>query len=120
MKEARVYADGFQTTFANVEELMHFLKERAGSASWIRKPTKDLRLVPLKKMDMEEEIEETEQEILNDTKNHTKLMLKMRGQTYPVRDCAILFQGGQLLSTGGKGRGFDKDCGWKSVGGPWW
>ena len=89
MKEARVYADGFQTTFANVEELMHFLKERAGSASWIRKPTKDLRLVPLKKMDMEEEIEEREQEILNDTKNHTKLMLKMRGQTYPVRDCAI-------------------------------
>lgn len=89
MKETRVYADGFQTTFANVEELMHFLKERAGSASWIRKPTKDLRLIPLKKMEMEEKFEETEQEILNDTKNHTELMLKMRGQTYPVRDCAI-------------------------------
>lgn len=91
MSEARVYADGFQKTFASMEELIEFLGERARTSSWIRKPTKELRLVPLEKeVSREEDVQdEDEKEILDDTQRNTQLMLKMRGQSYPVRSCAV-------------------------------
>lgn len=88
MNEARIYADGFQKTFASMEELMEFLKERARASSWIRKPTKELRLVPLEK-EVSLEEDEDEKDILDDTQRNTQLMLKMRGQSYPIRSCAI-------------------------------
>lgn len=47
MNETRIYADAFETTFANPKEMLDFLAERAKAATWIRKPTRSLRLVPI-------------------------------------------------------------------------
>ena len=47
MNETRIYADAFETTFANPKEMLDFLAERAKVATWIRKPTRSLRLVPI-------------------------------------------------------------------------
>ena len=91
MNETRVYADGFHTTFANAGEMLEFLAERTKTTKWIRKPTKSLRLVPLEKES--EQFEETKvadmEEILEDTDRNTQLVLKIRGESYPVRSCAI-------------------------------
>lgn len=92
MNEARVYADEFQTTFANAKEMLEFLAERTKTSRWIRKPTKSLRLAPLEKeADNLEEAseEETMGEILQDTERNTQLVLKMKGESYPIRNCAI-------------------------------
>ena len=91
MNETRIFADAFETTFANPKEMLDFLTERGKTATWIRKPTRSLRLVPI--------TQETEpapdtsvadwEEILMDTEKNTQLALKIRGESYPVRDCAI-------------------------------
>ena len=49
MKETKIYADEFCTTFASTTEMLEFLAERAKQSKWIRKPTRMLKLVPLKK-----------------------------------------------------------------------
>lgn len=91
MNEARVYADGFQTTFADTKEMLEFLAKRGKDAQWIRKPTRMLRLLPL-----ENEADKMKgssgipmDDILEDTEKNTNLLLKVNGKTYPVRDCAI-------------------------------
>ena len=88
MNEARVFADSFERTFANVRELLDFLAERGRNSQWIRKPTSSLRLVPLEKEVQKLDTSSLE-DILEDTEKHTQLVLKMRGEAYPVRDCAI-------------------------------
>lgn len=91
MNETGVYADGFQTTFSGVAELMEFLKERGHSSAWLRKPTRNLRLLSLEKSEgqLEEQAGDGWEDILADTKANTRLVLKLGGQYYPVRDCAI-------------------------------
>ena len=37
MNETRIYADAFETTFANTKEMLEFLAERAKASRWIRK-----------------------------------------------------------------------------------
>jgi hypothetical protein len=49
MKETKIYADEFCTTFASTTEMLEFLAERAKQSKWIRKPTRMLKLVPLEK-----------------------------------------------------------------------
>lgn len=90
MNEARVFADGFQTSFAEENELMEFLHNRARASAWMRKPTKELRLVPMdneKVQKAETVIGDTE--VLSDTGKNTQLLLKTKEAYYPVRDCAI-------------------------------
>ena len=45
MKETKIYADEFCTTFASTTEMLEFLAERAKQSKWIRKPTRMLKLV---------------------------------------------------------------------------
>ena len=89
MNEAMVYADGFEKSFATGEEMLSFLSRREERARWIRRPTKVLRLAPLEKEDDYQADEENLEEILADTEKNTQLVLKVRGETYPVRNCAI-------------------------------
>ena len=52
MKETKIYADEFCTTFASTTEMLEFLAERAKQSKWIRKPTRfhwKRRQKPLKK-----------------------------------------------------------------------
>ncbi len=91
MNEAKVYADGFQTTFASTKEMLDFLANRGASSQWIRKPTRMLRLIPLEKE--ADKLKGTSgnsmDDILEDTEKNTNLLLKVNGKAYPVRDCAI-------------------------------
>ena len=91
MNETKIYADAFETTFANPKEMLDFLAERAKVATWIRKPTRSLRLVPISQEAEHMEVSSTAdwEDILKDTEKNTQLALKVRGETYPVRDCAI-------------------------------
>lgn len=86
MSEARVFADNFHRTFAQEGELMRFLENRTKNASWIRKPTKELRLIPVDNAKVQNVMEE---DLLEDTKQHTQLVMRMRDEYYPVRSCAI-------------------------------
>lgn len=91
MNEARVYADGFQTSFTSANEMMGFLADRTKATRWLRRPTKELRLVPLQKgleKMNQEEVDEL-REVLKDTERNMQLLLKTKGETYPVRNCAI-------------------------------
>lgn len=85
-----VYADGFVETFDTAEEMLSFLSRRSRSSRWIRKPTRSLRLIPLEKeaKNLESGVKEMD-DILADTEKNTQLLLKMRGEIYPIRDCAI-------------------------------
>ena len=66
------------------------LAERGRNAKWIRKPTNTLRLAPLEKEAQNlDAADASMEEILEDTEKNTQLVLKMRGESYPVRDCAI-------------------------------
>ena len=91
MNETRIYADGFRTTFASTTEMMEFLAERAKQSKWIRKPTRMLRLVPLKKEaeSLEDTCENEMEGIVEDTERNTQLVLKFNKESYPIRDCAI-------------------------------
>ena len=85
-----VSADGFERSFAEVKDLLEFLAERGRNAKWIRKPTNTLRLAPLEKEAQNlDAADASMEEILEDTEKNTQLVLKMRGESYPVRDCAI-------------------------------
>lgn len=91
MNETRIFADAFETAFATPGELLEFLAERGKKSKWIRKPARMLRLVPISEEaeHMEENAEDDWEGILKDTQENTKLALRIRGEAYPVRDCAI-------------------------------
>lgn len=96
MNEAKVYADGFQMLFQKQEDFLDFIKRITRSSVWERKKSKDLRLVvfdedsrvaeKLKQKYTEDGMDEG---ILQDTLAGTGLLLKAKGQYYPVRNCAI-------------------------------
>lgn len=91
MNEAKIYADEFQTTFANTKEMLDFLASRGQNSQWIRKPTRLLRLLPLEKEadKLKGSSGNPMDDILEDTEKNTNLLLKVNGETYPVRNCAI-------------------------------
>lgn len=79
MNEARVYADGFERSFAEVKDLLEFLAERGRNAKWIRKPTNTLRLAPLEKEAQNlDAADASMEEILEDTEKNTQLRKKLK------------------------------------------
>ena len=79
MNETRIFADAYQTTFADPKEMLEFLAQRAKESSWIRKPTRTLRLVPAiqEAGKMKDTVGKNWEEILEDTENNTQLALQM-------------------------------------------
>lgn len=96
MNETKVYEDGFRGVFVGQEEFLDFLKSIGRNSSWDRKKSKDLRLMP---MDEDSKIAEQlreqysqeglDEEIINNTIRNTGLVIRVKNQYYPVRDCAI-------------------------------
>lgn len=96
MNEAKVYADGFQAVFAKQEEFLGFLKTIGRNSIWDRKKSRDLRLVAIdedckiaEELKNQYQSEGMEEDIIADTIRNTGLVLKTKGQYYPIRDCAI-------------------------------
>lgn len=84
MNETRIFADAYQTTFADPKEMLEFLAQRAKESSWIRKPTRTLRLVPAiqEAGKMKDTVGKNWEEILEDTENNTQLALKIKTCNY--------------------------------------
>lgn len=96
MSETNVYADEFQKLFGTQEDFLDFIKKITRSSIWERKKSKDLRLVAFEEdSKVAEELRQQyadngmDEGILQDTLAGTGLLLKAKGQYYPVRSCAI-------------------------------
>lgn len=96
MNGTNVYEDSFRAVFTKQEDFLEFLRRIMRSSRWDRKRTKDLRLLAMteegKTMNLVKE-QYTEmgldEEIVADTARNTGLVLRVKKQYYPVRDCAI-------------------------------
>jgi len=85
------YADNFSAAFAREESFLAFLTEREENAAWETRHAKDLRLEALNGGD--ENFPAgigSASEILKDTMENTRLLIKARDLAYPVRGCAVM------------------------------
>ena len=96
MSETRVFADGYRGVFQNQEDFLECLNSIGRNSFWERKTSKNLRLVAITSgSKVEEELKQMyadeglDEDIIADTIINTGLLLKIRNQYYPVRDCAI-------------------------------
>ncbi len=96
MGETRVFADGYRGVFQNQEDFLKCLNSIGRNSFWERKTSKNLRLVAITSgSKVEEELKQMyadeglDEDIITDTIINTGLLLKIRNQYYPVRDCAI-------------------------------
>lgn len=96
MGETRVFADGYRGVFQNQEDFLECLKSIGRNSFWERKTSKNLRLVAITSgSKVEEELKQMyadeglDEDIITDTIINTGLLLKIKNQYYPVRDCAI-------------------------------
>ena len=96
MYETRVFADDYCGVFRKQEDFLECLKSIGRNSSWQRKSARNLRLVAITSgSKVEEEMKERysdeglDEEIITDTIVNTGLLLKVRNQYYPVRNCAI-------------------------------
>ena len=96
MSETRVFADGYRGVFQNQEDFLKCLNNIGRNSFWERKTSKNLRLVAITSgSKVEEELKQIyadeglDEDIITDTIINTGLLLKIRNQYYPVRDCAI-------------------------------
>ncbi len=96
MSETRVFADGYCGVFQNQEDFLKCLNNIGRNSFWERKTSKNLRLVAITSgSKVEEELKQMyadeglDEDIITDTIINTGLLLKIRNQYYPVRDCAI-------------------------------
>lgn len=95
MEMEKIYADDYNISFVEEGVFLNFLEEREENASWQKKQSKNLRFVALEQDSelTENLIEEYalagKKEIITDTLEHTKLLLKAKEGMYPVRSCAI-------------------------------
>lgn len=96
MANTGVFADDYFARFAKQGDMMTFLRCRSLNKEWLRRPTNELELIPME----DERITEAYKglpaydEVLADTEENTRLMLKVPDSAYPgeflpVRDCAI-------------------------------
>ena len=89
-----VYADNYAATFMQEEPFLAFLSEREANAAWETRHAKDLRLEALEgKTAILTPPAGTSvleaKEIIEDTMENTRLLLKARDIVYPVRGCAV-------------------------------
>ena len=96
MGETRVFADGYRGVFQNQEDFLACLNSIGRNSFWERKTSKNLRLVAITSgSKVEEELKQMyadeglDEDIITDTIINTGLLLKIRNQYYPIRDCAI-------------------------------
>ena len=95
MNDSRVFADNFGTTFSEENSFLSFLKERHWHSWWQVKPASELHFVALdeESKDVDQTVDEYRQlgmeDVIKDTMENTRLLLKAECQSYPVRSCAI-------------------------------
>lgn len=95
MTDQKIYADNFRCTFDDPGDFIQFLKERKENSRWMTAPSRNLVFETLEKNTQMGELylrlydHDGRAEIIADTMENTSLLLKVNGETYPVRSCAI-------------------------------
>ena len=95
MTDQKIYADNFRRTFDDPGDFIQFLKERKENSRWMTAPSRNLVFESLEKNTQMGELylklydHDGCAEIIADTMENTSLLLKVNGETYPVRSCAI-------------------------------
>ena len=95
MTDQKIYADNFRCTFDDPGDFIQFLKERKENSRWMTAPSRNLVFESLEKNTQMGELylklydHDGRAEIMADTMENTSLLLKVNGETYPVRSCAI-------------------------------
>ena len=95
MTDQKIYADNFRCTFDDPGDFIQFLKERKETSRWMTAPSRNLVFESLEKNTQMGELylklydHDGRAEIIADTMENTSLLLKVNGETYPVRSCAI-------------------------------
>lgn len=95
MNATMTYADAFSQAFAHESEFLTFLQSIQARSHWERQPARELSVIAL---DEEAPLTRTlrrqyehlgTEGILDDTMEHTRLLLKAQEKLIPVRSCAI-------------------------------
>ena len=95
MTDQKIYADNFRCTFDDPGDFIQFLKERKENSRCMTAPSRNLVFESLEKNTQMGELylklydHDGRAEIIADTMENTSLLLKVNGETYPVRSCAI-------------------------------
>ena len=95
MTDQKIYADNFRCTFDDPGDFIQFLKERKENSRWMTAPSRNLVFESLEKNTQMGELylklydHDGRAEIIADKMENTSLLLKVNGETYPVRSCAI-------------------------------
>ena len=91
----RVFADEFHKGFFREGDFLAFIEEREENSDWGKVKSSELRFYPLADGQrassmLEEKLREKGKEcVFKDTMEHTRLILKVRDELYPIRSCAI-------------------------------
>lgn len=91
----RVFADEFHKGFFREGDFLAFIEEREENSDWGRVKSSELRFYPIADGQrassmLEEKLREKGKEcVFKDTMEHTRLILKVRDELYPIRSCAI-------------------------------
>ncbi|MBR0277100.1 MAG: transposase [Clostridia bacterium] len=95
MNEAMVYADDFKKSFRAESDFLDFLKNREEETSWKTEEANSLRFEAIEEGSKRlEELSESyseagKEDVIKDTLENTKLMLRTGTESIPVRSCAI-------------------------------
>lgn len=95
MTSQRTYADTFTSMFTEEKAFLNFLREREDRGEWTKRHTRDLRILPLETENAPEPeplpgyTQDDLREILADTMENTRLLLKSKDLVVPIRNCAI-------------------------------
>ncbi len=95
MTETKVFADDFSCSFSNSGDFLRFLDERASNSQWLTAHSKDLRFEPLEKnspagnLFLQLYSINGSGDAIIDTMENTSLLMRVNGESYPVRSCAL-------------------------------
>lgn len=95
MNETATYADVFNRAFAHEPEFLAFLSSMQARSHWDRQPTHELEVIardehdPLTRTLRRQYAHQGLEGVLDDTMEHTRLLLKAQDELTPVRSCAI-------------------------------
>lgn len=95
MTEQKIFADNFRCSFSDPSDFLQFLQDRKDNSRWMTAPSKNLVFESLEKDTQMGELylklydHDGRADIIADTMENTSLLLKVNGETYPVRSCAI-------------------------------
>ena len=91
----RVFADDFRKGFFKEDEFLEFLDQREVNARWEKAKSNELRFFAMEEGHFVSSLLESElkqqgkESVFLDTMEHTRLILKVKEECYPVRTCAV-------------------------------